>query len=238
MSLSSNSLFHFTKTKESLFGILKEGFRVRYCPEDMIIGNLERTIAIPMVCFCDIPLGESKIHRQIYGDCGIGLKKQWAIENGLNPVLYIEKESEISDYFNVVYKHLSNSGMSAQINHELKDSLLNIFSYIKNYENYYDYNQKFYLNYRFYDEREWRYTPSIAEAEPAFTRSIGLIESKQNKIDHLRLKFSFEDLSYIILNNKCEKEDLIRLLKAIYNDLEVEQITPNIFTIEEIQELI
>lgn len=36
MSLSSNTLIHLTPKKEALIGILKEGFRIKYCQENVI----------------------------------------------------------------------------------------------------------------------------------------------------------------------------------------------------------
>tara|TARA_R110002096_G_scaffold404235_2_gene602027 strand:+ start:334 stop:522 length:189 start_codon:yes stop_codon:yes gene_type:complete len=61
MGLSSNSIIHFTKTSESLKGILQENFRIKFCLE---IVNLETQLnyAAPMVSFCDIPLSQVKEH--------------------------------------------------------------------------------------------------------------------------------------------------------------------------------
>jgi hypothetical protein len=83
MNISSNTLFHFTDKIENVISILKEEFRPHFCLEDLNdfvapddrIEELEH--AIPMVCFCDIPLSQSMNHRKTYGNYGIGLSKEW-----------------------------------------------------------------------------------------------------------------------------------------------------------------
>lgn len=100
----SNTFYHFT-TKENVIGILKEGFKPQLCWEDLnyIIPDKpteeekeEFQFAIPMVCFCDIPLSQINNHRKIYGDYGIGLSKDWIEQNNISPVLYAHKNSEIT----------------------------------------------------------------------------------------------------------------------------------------------
>jgi hypothetical protein len=49
-----------------------------------------------MVCFCDIPIGDLSIHISKYSPFGLSLKKSYLIERGVNPILYIEKNSAIS----------------------------------------------------------------------------------------------------------------------------------------------
>ena len=93
VALSSNSIIHFTKTKESLKGILENNFKLSFCKETFHLGNDVSRIYVPMVSFCDIPLSEVKNHIEKYGAYGIGLTREWAIKQGLNPVLYLEKES-------------------------------------------------------------------------------------------------------------------------------------------------
>ena len=44
MSLSSNTLIHLTNKKEALIGILKEGFRIKYCLEHLKTINEELLI--------------------------------------------------------------------------------------------------------------------------------------------------------------------------------------------------
>ena len=48
-----------------------------------------------MVCFCDIPLNLAGNHRKVYGDYALGLRKEWAIENAICPVLYLADDGEL-----------------------------------------------------------------------------------------------------------------------------------------------
>ena len=103
MNISSNTLFHFTDKIENVISILKERFRPHFCLEDLNdfvapderIEELEH--AIPMVCFCDIPLSQSMNHRKTYGNYGIGLSKEWGKNNKVSPVLYAHQNSAITD---------------------------------------------------------------------------------------------------------------------------------------------
>src|ERR1017187_10890632 len=49
--------------------------------------------ALPMTCFCDIPLSQIADHISFYGDYGIGMSKKWGLTKGLNPILYVNKGS-------------------------------------------------------------------------------------------------------------------------------------------------
>ncbi len=92
--ISANALFHFTNSYERLISILSNNFYPRYCIEDMsiIVDDYEdfryNEVAIPMVCFCDIPLSQITNHTSVYGNYGIGLTKEWGINKGLNPIMY------------------------------------------------------------------------------------------------------------------------------------------------------
>lgn len=83
-----NTLFHFTNKIESLKLIIKNGLRFSYCFEEFIenVG-----IAIPMICFCDIPLLRTIEHRHKYGNYMIGIDKNYLrrhLKYVLNPVNY------------------------------------------------------------------------------------------------------------------------------------------------------
>ena len=81
----SLTLFHFTKTVESWLGF-----------------DTTPNVAIPVVCFCDIPLSRISDHIGFYGNFGIGLTKEWAMSNGLNPLLYVSSTSSFTTPFSEV----------------------------------------------------------------------------------------------------------------------------------------
>ena len=83
MAVSSNTLFHFTRDYDTLTKILKGmSFWPRYCQEF----GWNSGFAVPMTCFCDIPLSQIKNHIDTYGSYGIGMSKEFAIKNEINPI--------------------------------------------------------------------------------------------------------------------------------------------------------
>ena len=89
-SLYPDILFHFTNGRTNLFDILDSHFKVSYAREKVEGSETKREFAVPMVYFCDLKLSELKTHMGKYGNFGIGLTKEWANRNGLNPVMYIK----------------------------------------------------------------------------------------------------------------------------------------------------
>lgn len=88
MKYASSSFFHYTKSLDAITHILEGGFCRFYCLEELYSqkGAPINHIGIPMVCFCDIPLGF--ISANNYGKYVIGMKRTWGFNNQLLPVLY------------------------------------------------------------------------------------------------------------------------------------------------------
>lgn len=57
-------------------------------------------VGILMVCFTDIPIELAGEHRKEYGSFGLEMKKEWGIKNGINPIDYMIKDTEIYNAFN------------------------------------------------------------------------------------------------------------------------------------------
>lgn len=98
--LSPNTLFHFTPSLDSLLGILRDTFYPRYCYDefDLVDNDAQSFVedAIPMVCFCDIPLSLLVDHISTYGQYGLGMTKKWGLGKKLNPVIYFNKNSHLA----------------------------------------------------------------------------------------------------------------------------------------------
>lgn len=238
MGLSSNSIIHFTGTKESLKGILENNFTIKYCLEEIVLGGEDKPYAAPMVSFCDIPLSEVKNHIDNYGSYGIGFTKEWAIKKKLNPVLYVEKNSFFSENMLKLLR-------STNDNVESKDNALTVVSYIKNYENTLSRkNKKPIPNYRFSDEREWRYVPPYSKEDrfPAINKTV--YENPQlkvqfdDKIKDLRLTFEPNDIKYIIIQDETEIKEMYNFLKDVkgkYSSHDVDRLTTRLITTEQIK---
>jgi hypothetical protein len=224
MGLSSNSIIHFTAKLSNLKGILNDGFDIRYCRETCYSKSKHRDLLVPMVSFCDTPFSQIKEHIKSYGSYGIGLSKKWAEANGLNPVLYLEKNSTLSEnILNELY--LKIKGENEKVN-KLSDEdkkAFDVLRYIKNYQgDLKRANKKTIKNYRFSDEREWRYVTDINLDHQLFVMLPDkLVEEKISaakklynlKIENQKLKFSPEDISYIIIKSENQRDGVIQALE-------------------------
>ena len=80
LTISSNTLFHFTNNIDILINIIKNGFKPHFCLENMnlIFSHdnklLEHTI--PIIYFYDIPLSLVKSHIENYNKYDISLSKE------------------------------------------------------------------------------------------------------------------------------------------------------------------
>jgi len=225
-SLYPDILFHFT-SKEGLMGILKGTFSVSYAREKIVGKNTSTEFAVPMVSFCDLKISELKNHMEKYGHYGIGLTKNWANNHGLNPVFYTNKYSPFtSDFIKAVqelHKQIDHiSGVDNQFHAEVNYmKILNSYRYIKNYEGtLVRKNGVTTRNYRFADEREWRYIPPLnASMFPFVSKDeISSDDKKQQynqNISHIKLEFSPEDIKYLIINSDDEITELIDHLESV-----------------------
>ena len=244
MPLSASTVIHFTKEKRCLFGILRDGFRVFYCRESIAFGKKRLNPRVPMVSFCDIPLSEIKIQISKYGSYGIGLTKEWAIRNGLTPILYIESKSRLAQSYLSIFQHaiLSNPKYTTDYcDHE--KAIIDILRYIKNYEYTLDRKGRRIPNYRFSDEREWRFIPpdekgrSLILSEEVYSRNP---EAENKKLAKLRLGFKPNDIKYIIIRDDSEIEELVDLLRKTMGQnqtlSDIERLTTRILTTQQIKD--
>lgn len=256
INISANTLFHFTSSKKSLLNILANGLYVRYSLENFesLISD-KAEIVFPMTCFCDIPLSQVKRHTSTYGKYAIGLTKSWGMENKINPVIYTypnsmtttilnELFSNIDNFFNIneeewpsfksskntdiVFNKLSEreTEYGKKVG-ELHTKISHFIRFIKPYEG------KFYRNgeylkkpIKFYDEREWRYTPSREflfglKLKDSYKSEYYLDEIKRRAINiklakHIKLNFSPNDIRFIIVNKDNEIPEILGDLEKIF----------------------
>lgn len=173
----TSSVFRFSKEYDSLTKILKTGIIPNFCEENLSFGETEFVVGIPMASFCDIPITLLDEHNNRYGNYGLALSKEWAIEKGLTPIMYIanndvlqsiyyhhQRNKKVLDWYNRenVKKQLANDTlikgfplgdfvkmMNAKQEHAINT---HIIGYLKQYQGEY---QKRPINN--YTENEWRY---------------------------------------------------------------------------------
>lgn len=243
MALSSNSVIHYTHNLTSLVSILKDGFQAKYCYEKIYAGSKFLHGGHPMVCFCDIPLYQLTDHINSYGKYGIGLNKHWAKRKGLNPVLYFDSESYISHFLQDTFNKLIDN---EDWNEDSFDILVRLLAYSKNYQ--YDLLRggKIVKDYRFYNEREWRYVLTLADRKGAPQwLDISEIKAKKSEfnkqISEYRLKFECDDISYIIVDTAKDITIVVDELRDHFSISKKDSSILNILftkilTIEQIQQ--
>jgi hypothetical protein len=220
MAISTNSIIHYTDSFEILTSILDEGFRIKYCAEKLKLGPTGiSNAAHPMLSFCDIPLSDSEQHFDAYGKYGIGLSKKWAINMGVNPVLYVDKNSLFAITLNEMLKERRKS--KTNLTSKQKAEILRIKSYAKNYSGLLKRKDVNDPNYRFYDEREWRLVPNKEDINNAkFSLSLKEYEKKKDSYNDImkdcRFMFLAKDISYIIIRTTDEIPRMINFLRNKY----------------------
>ncbi len=259
VTISSDTLFHFTCNIDHVRGILEDEFRPHLSLEDL--PWVERTgikLAIPMVSFCDIPLSQTLGHMQYYGSYGIGLSKSWGQRNGVTPVLYTYKDSPLTASFNHCYawaiKKLSNvqgpylTMQEIDLSKELAEhhqSLLRILCFLKLYEGPLRRGDQTFPNVRFYDEREWRFVPQLREplsryllTEKGYNNTTTLADATSEIQTQSRISFEPPDIKYIIISKNEEILPMIKMIEEIkgdrYSEDEIKVLSSRIIPAEQI----
>lgn len=238
MPVSANTLFHFTKNIDNLIGILQNEFKPYYCEEKSLWclsedhAMFDVVWAVPMVCFCDLPLSMVRNHMDDYGEYALGMSKRWGIKKGLNPVIYVCNGSDLA-------KALFNSNKF-----EKSERSMNFEAYIKPYEQTRDDIKKQKYK-RFYDEREWRYVPTqrdddmLAIGPDIYYYERKLADANKRIGDKYRLSFGPNDIKYIVIHSEEERLriiDTIEDVKGRYPSRIVKKLTSRILSSRQIKD--
>jgi hypothetical protein len=242
MNLSSNELFHFTEFKYLKSILESKSFLPRFNLEfTHLSDSFQRRSAflpIAMVCFCDIPFEHSKTHRKRYGNHGIVLTENWKLMKALNPIIYIQSESFLANIF-ANFVNMTNDFIPLMENKEneikvpltlanVGNNLTYLTYFLKQFENKtkkmieYEGKIRVFEKRKFYDEREWRYIPFEADNKNELLISIqdydnlNKLEQANKNLEKYKLDFELDDIKYLIVNNKKEKQELNNLINEIF----------------------
>ena len=188
--IQADTLFTFTPKLEFLVPYIKtQIISPRYCVEDISylkIPNLKK-IAFPMKCFCDINLHRLDVHLEWYGYYGLAFSKQWGMNRGIQPVQYINPNSELRKDFTRAFSAALSAPISkkSSATEEMKSYLLHEMMYYKPYEGKMENrNTGKKTTQCFTDECEWRYNPDVTVVvstdeteETVLTLVVGLCRS-------------------------------------------------------------
>jgi len=188
-TLSSNTLFHFTRSLDNLKSILSAGLKISYVPEEL--PGIEQLYFAPMVCFCDIPLGQIKTHLQHYGDYGIGIHKNICKKVRINPVFYMRNKTMLESLF-----------PGNKINHVA-------ISHVKRYRGRGFCGGKVAERLKFYDEREWRYVETNRfQLVSTWEEAVNQCKTR-NIHNQSYLELSERLIEYLIVKNSTERNLMI-----------------------------
>ena len=207
-------------------------------------------------CFCDIPLhkltesfnlnpvGENyqrlstnekkKIknnytHTDFYGEYGIAFSKGWAEKNDLQPIHYLNEQSQYTKNF---AEMIGNVMDAADISDLYVDDILDRLCFIKplrgimKRKNEKETGDKIEIEFQknFHDEKEWRYVPSkevtkTVNIERVIANSYLLeenidINQKLNTLQYEKiwLHYDYKDIRYIIVPDASARIEIINTI--------------------------
>lgn len=173
-------------------------------------------------------------HFDYYGHYAIGFSKKWGELNNLQPIHYLNSESIYTKDFSALFESCLSD---EEIKGNYIQDIINRLSYmkplrgimkrkIKHQETYVD--VEIYKN--FHDEREWRYVPDMSKSSQkmesiiANPKIIGFCNEISNNIENeqhnaLWLRFSFNDIRYIIVPDSHARLEIIKTILEIPDEV-------------------
>lgn len=232
-SIQADTLFTFTTHLDYLTPAIKTAMlSPRYCDEDIRYLKIPRLkkIAYPMKCFCDINMHRLDTHLEWYGYYGLAFSKEWGMRNGIQPIQYINPESNLCKDFSMAFSSALklNPEKETAAQRKMKSFLLHEMMYYKPYEGKMkNRNTNKIENKCFTDESEWRFIPdvTIAGFEQAYYDetifNAGVLTDISNSmlgIPEISLRFDYTDLKYIIVKTIADFETLTKEIVSLKLD--------------------
>lgn len=221
-------LVHMTSTFENLTKIISEGFKPNYCKEYLTNDAELICAAFPMISLSNITADEAICYNRSYGQYGISLNKLWGEKNSFNPVLYLERQSDLTNEIINSFKDIKKvsrcyesclHGDLTGLEHKLVKIAIKIFSYSKNYDgslvrNNVLIDEKF----SFGLEREWRKVVLKKDIPYFLTKErFNEIETFNNTICKYKCDFDLDEIDRIIVECDYQIEEIKELLLRKYN---------------------
>lgn len=233
---SANVLFKFMKHIDYLKEILSyKAILPRYYEENIDYLNISDIIkiAFPMSCFCDIHFNKLNHHVHKYGVYGIGLNKHWGIEQGIQPIHYINLDSQLCNDFSFAFNNaLENTKENSFHFKILKSYALHHLMYMKPIDGEMRIDKDEVEDRNFHDEKEWRFIPNFNNVDTQLPQIVFppyLNHSRLSSYSEgiktnpkLWLHFEFENIKYIIVRSE---EDRTELINFIMSDLNIPKET-------------
>ena len=206
-----NHIVHYLDNFEILLKIIKDGFAPSYCIENID----SEEYYIPMVSFCNIALKDVDQYMR-YGKYGLGMSLDWAIKNGISPVVYIHEKTPFKDFSTKLF----SSGLyKDDINNfdVIQNAIIPAIQFFKNWKT--TYKGKEIITYH---EREWRYIPDLDNDKILHAEEFNEIKAshflKKPHLPEYSINFGIEEIRYIVINNESQRSRVINSLTKKYGD--------------------
>jgi hypothetical protein len=222
MNARTKSLFHFTKSLNTLKLILNEGFWPQYCLEDIKwLDNGPPFLAWPMVSFCDIPISRLGEHTEFYGYYGVGLYRERWMANGVNPIFYVSPNS-------IVKQSLAEMLAKERKNPDLrsKTNAIVVLAHCKPLKGLQRTNGEM-REKDFYGECEWRYIQWVDAFDRENKYGFSLTEAQFNdpkvreeanneRRKHLLGPIVPADITHLLVKSVEDAYELVRFIDEEY----------------------
>ena len=247
----ADTLFNFTENLEYLVETLKSKMlSPRYNTENVeyLSIDLLKSITFPMKCFCDINFHKISSHLDWYGYYGIAFPKEWGKKKSIQPIHYINSESELAKDLSAVFSKAIDLDPDKQTDFEkeLKNYLLHQLMYSKPYSGWAkkkDENGKEKEELKcFTDESEWRYVPKVvSENYPQVLVNDGPLHpsklvdwsNSMSKNASVSLTFEYTDIKYLIIRDEADFEPILEAINSLkIEDLEKKKLISKIMVWE------
>ena len=172
-------------------------------------------------------LERNNTHFDYYGKYAIAFSKTWCEQHNFQPIHYLNKDSHYTEDFRNLFQHILTD---TDVLDQYVQDVINRLSYIKplrgimkrkvRLKGVEDLEVELYKN--FHDEREWRYVPKSSSLEAlsmgavianpkmvALHREISQ-QLEDEKYSELWLKFSYDDIRYIIVPDAHSRINIIK----------------------------
>jgi Putative abortive phage resistance protein AbiGi, antitoxin len=205
-------IIHFTGLFDKLKNILTESaFRLHYCREPFYLSEEITSNAVhPMVSFSERYLETIDKKTITYGKLGIAMKKRWVRTNGLHPVLYIDKNSQLAIALADLLK-ARRANSKTPLPEQVRQSIMTIKCFTKNTQGY---NSSFQAaDFNFKDEKELRYVPTkdqisgnlVSQSRKKYERDP---DKYNEQLRMFPLSFVSKDIQYVFVETEKQRQEI------------------------------
>jgi hypothetical protein len=176
-----------------------------------------------------------------YGCYALGLRREWALNQGLTPVLYTHATGATMQAINALVQHAGKRGVEEI---DVLDQAYKLLFYSKPYRGRFWRAGAWKPDTCFYDEREWRFVP---DGKPFKDIRVLVGDAAQNESERAaatalvttRLSFSPSDIRYVIVGAESEILPTIEQLERIkgpkYSWSDVKLLSSRLVSAEQIR---